>query len=84
MEAKEIDHDVQAFTEQERKRREELERAMKSHKKSLEKQIVDGKAPAKKTTMAEQEYAINKRLLEEIDYKKPSPIKKPFWNRKIS
>lgn len=78
-EAKYVNKDVQAYQDQERKKREEFERMMKQHQNSLQKQIEDGKYKSK--GMAEHEFMLNKKIIEGIENKNqnsPPMPKKPF------
>ena len=81
IEASVIYNDVRNFEEQQRNKKEVLDRQMKAHRSSLEKQIG---TKGGKVVMAETEFMLNKKLIESIEGKnvQGSPvsttIKKPF------
>ncbi len=79
-EASNINQDVQAFEIQQKQKKEEVERQMREHRMSLEKQIGNKGA---NSLMADHEYQLNKKLIESIEKKNNlSPvsanIRKPF------
>jgi hypothetical protein len=59
--------DVQEYQSIEKKKKEDLEKNMKAHKESLEKQMQNGGVGKKRdNTMAPHEYQLNKKILENI------------------
>lgn len=77
-----VQADVQAFERSKKDMKSEHEKQMHAHRDSLMRQINEHKH-AKATGMAPQEYAINKRIIEEVEGKSPpeSPEhlkKRPF------
>eukprot|EP00347_Sterkiella_histriomuscorum_P009483 403341038 len=80
MDARFINSDVKAFEEQERKKREELDRIMRDHQNSLQQQMQ--KPKQKNAAMAQHEFMLNKQIIENIESQNqgsPGAIhRKPF------
>jgi hypothetical protein len=73
--------DVKAFEDSKKDRRKEHERVVLQHRESLMKQIDEHKnMRGIKGVMAPQEFALNKRIIEEVEGISPpdSPVKRPF------
>lgn len=79
MDAVYINKDVRAFEEQERKRKEQLEKVMREHQASLQQQMGN---KSKGPVMAVHEFQLNKKIIEQIEtgnsLTNSPPQKKPF------
>lgn len=75
-----VKQDVQAFERSKNDKRKELEQKVTKHRESLIKQIDDHKQ-TKGGLMAPQEFAINKRIIEEV-IGGGSPPASPGHNRR--
>lgn len=75
--------DVQAFEQSKKDRRKDHEKVVLAHRESLMKQIDEHKLNKGKGAMVPHEFAINKRIIEEVEGVSPpgspgQPVKRPF------